>query len=68
VLAVAGDGPVRLVDPASGREYVRLDAPEPTRLWMQCFTPDGAHLIALGSESRALHVWDLRRIRRQLGE
>jgi WD40 repeat protein len=68
VLAVAGDGPIRLVDPASGREYVRLDAPEQTRLRIQCFTPDGAHLIAVGTESRGLHIWDLRRIRQQLGE
>jgi WD40 repeat protein/tRNA A-37 threonylcarbamoyl transferase component Bud32 len=68
MLAVAGDGPVRLVDPASGREYVRLDAPERTRLRMQCFSPDGAHLIAFGDESRALHIWDLRRIRQQLAE
>ena len=29
-------------------------------------TPDGAELIALGVESQALHVWDLRLIREQL--
>jgi WD40 repeat protein len=68
MLAVAGDGAIRLLETASGREYVRLNAPEVTRLAPQCFTPDGAHLIALGRESRALHVWDLRLLRRQLAE
>ena len=45
---------------------MRLDAPEQSRLWPRCFTPDGAQLIAHGSESQALHVWDLRLIRREL--
>jgi eukaryotic-like serine/threonine-protein kinase len=47
---------------------VRLDAPEQTRLGPCCFTPDGTQLIALGMDSQALHVWDLRLIRRQLAE
>jgi hypothetical protein len=47
---------------------VRLDAPEQTRLYPCCFTPDGARLIALGPDSHALHIWDLRLIRRQLAE
>jgi WD40 repeat protein len=68
LLAVAGDGPIRLLDSTTGREYVRLEAPETTRFLPQCFTPDGSQLIALGYESQALHVWDLRLIRRQLAE
>jgi tetratricopeptide (TPR) repeat protein len=44
----------------------RLEAPEQTRLMPRCFTPDGARLIAVGSDTRALHVWDLRRIRAEL--
>jgi serine/threonine protein kinase/WD40 repeat protein/Tfp pilus assembly protein PilF len=56
-------GVVRLVDPATGREAARLTAPEQTRLWPHCFTPDGGKLIAVGVESRALHVFDLRAIR-----
>jgi serine/threonine protein kinase/WD40 repeat protein len=71
VLAVGGGlfggegeaGVIRLVEPASGKEYVRLDAPEQTRLGPCCFSPDGARLIALGIDSQALHVWDLRRVR-----
>jgi WD40 repeat protein len=63
VLAL-GDAPgvVRLVRPDSGREVARLTAPEPTRLMPICFTPDGAELITVGTESTALHVFDLRAI------
>jgi WD40 repeat protein/tRNA A-37 threonylcarbamoyl transferase component Bud32 len=70
VLAAGAEEPgvIRLVETATGREYVRLEAPEQTRLVPQCFTPDGSQLIAFGVESQALHVWDLRRIRRQLAE
>jgi WD40 repeat protein len=69
VLAVAGDDPgIRLVEPATGREYVRLDAIEQTRLLAKAFTPDGAELIALGNESQMLHVWNLRQIRQGLAE
>jgi WD40 repeat protein len=69
VLAVAGEaGVVRLVDPDSGREYARLTGPDPIRLNPACFTPDGAQLITVGSETRAIHIFDLRAIRRQLAE
>jgi WD40 repeat protein len=67
MLALAGEpGVIHLVELVSGQEYVRIDAPEQTRLNLVAFTRDGAQLIALGSESQALHVWDLRAIRRQL--
>jgi hypothetical protein len=33
-----------------------------------CFTPDGAQLITHGDETRAIHIFDLRAIRRQLAE
>jgi WD40 repeat protein len=69
VLAVAAEaGVVRLVDPDSGREYARLTGPDPIRLNPARFTPDGAQLITNGSETRAIHIFDLRAIRRQLAE
>jgi WD40 repeat protein len=43
-LLAVGDllyGTVRLVDPDTGKEHARLEAPEQTRLNPQCFTPDG---------------------------
>src|SRR5205085_1224835 len=65
-----GDAPgvVRLVEPDTGRELARLTAPESTRLVPCCFTPDGSTLITLGTESEALHLFDLRAIRRQLAD
>jgi WD40 repeat protein len=67
ILAVEDSaGAIRLVRPESGGELARLEAPEQTRLIPRCFTPDGTRLIAVGSETRALHVWDLRRIRKEL--
>ena len=68
-MAVGGDDRcIRLVETATGREYVRLDSTEQTRFSPQAFTPDGSRLIALGLESQALHVWDLRLIRQQLAK
>jgi serine/threonine protein kinase/WD40 repeat protein len=61
-------GVVRLVWTATGKELARLTAPEQSRLWPQGFTPDGARLITCGSESEALHIFDLRAIRAQLRE
>jgi WD40 repeat protein/tetratricopeptide (TPR) repeat protein len=69
VLALGGEpGTIQLVDPATGRPYVVLEAPEQSRLLPQCFTPDGSRLISWGAESEELHVWDLRLVRRQLAE
>jgi Flp pilus assembly protein TadD len=67
ILAVGdGYGAVRLVDPKTGKEYGRLEAPIESRLYPHCFTPDGAQLITGGHDSLALHIWDLRAIRAQL--
>jgi serine/threonine protein kinase/WD40 repeat protein len=59
-------GAIRLVRTESGKELARLESPEQTRLIPCCFTPDGTRLIAIGIDTRALHVWDLRRIRKEL--
>ena len=67
-LGDATPGVVRLVVPDTGKELARLTGPEPTRLMPLCFTPDGAHLITLGDESREVHLFDLRAIREQLKE
>jgi WD40 repeat protein len=63
-----GFGVVALVDTASGQELASLDASEQSLLFPQCFSPDGAELYLLGSESRAIHVWDLRALRQRLKE
>ena len=52
----------------TGRELARLEVPDATRLSPVCFSHDGSQLFAFGEEDRAIHVRDLRRIRRQLAE
>jgi eukaryotic-like serine/threonine-protein kinase len=59
-------GAVRLVHSENGGELARLEAPEQTPLQLGCFIPDGTRLIAVGVDNRALHVWDLRRVRKEL--
>jgi WD40 repeat protein len=69
LVAVGGDpGVVRLCVAATGRELARLEVPDATGLSPQFFSHDGCQLFAWGDEDHAMHVWDLRRIRRQLVE
>ncbi len=67
-IAVDGDSPgvVRLLETATGKELVRLTSPERTLMYSLLITPDGGQVLALGRDTEALHVWDLRAIRRQL--
>jgi hypothetical protein len=69
LVAVGGDpGVVRLCATETGRELARLEVPDATGLSPQFFSHDGSQLFAFGEEDHAMHVWDLRRIRRQLAE
>jgi WD40 repeat protein/tetratricopeptide (TPR) repeat protein len=69
LIAVGGDpGVVRLCVTETGREQARLEVPDATRFSPLCFSHDGSQLFAFGEDDRAVHVWDLRRIRRQLAE
>jgi eukaryotic-like serine/threonine-protein kinase len=61
-------GAIRLVRPESGKLVARLEAPEQTWLVPNTFTPDGAQLISVGMNTHALHIWDLRAIRKGLLE
>jgi serine/threonine protein kinase/WD40 repeat protein len=61
-------GAIRLVATDTGAEVLRLEAPEQTRLRPRCFTPDGTRLLATGRDTQAVHIWDLREIRRGLDE
>jgi WD40 repeat protein len=69
LLAVeTGEGKVRLLDPATGREYARLEDPNQDRaVWNMAFSPDGTQLVFNG-EAQSLHVWDLRTIREELAQ
>jgi WD40 repeat protein len=67
LLAVeTGAGVVRMVDPASGREFARLEDPKEERANRGTFSPDGAMLVLCSGDSAALHVWNLRAIGKEL--
>jgi serine/threonine protein kinase/WD40 repeat protein/Flp pilus assembly protein TadD len=69
LLAVeAGPGVIRLLEPATGREKARLEDPNQDQAGSLLFTPDGGLLVASTNDGKAIHVWDLRRIRAQLAE
>jgi WD40 repeat protein/tRNA A-37 threonylcarbamoyl transferase component Bud32 len=69
LLAVeAGPGVIRLLDPATGQEKARLEDPHQDRAEPLLFTPDGTRLVAVSNDGKAIHVWDLRRIRAELVE
>jgi tetratricopeptide (TPR) repeat protein len=57
---------VRLLDPATGREKARLEDPHQDATAWLGFTPDGTRLVAVSNDGKAIHVWDLKRIRAEL--
>jgi serine/threonine protein kinase/WD40 repeat protein len=63
-----GDGVLRLVDPETGREYARLEDPSQDRAGFIRFSADGTQLVATNNDSHSVHVWDLRKIRRELAQ
>jgi WD40 repeat protein len=61
-------GVIHLIDPATGGVYARLEDPNLDRAHYLGFSPDGTQLIGSCAQGRAVRVWDLREIRRQLAE
>jgi WD40 repeat protein len=67
VLALAEPtGAVLLARPGTARVLVRLRDPHGSGAVSLTFTPDGSRLILASNDSRAVHVWDLRQLRREL--
>ena len=66
VLAVANKESIRLLDVDRGEEFARLEAPREAAPSPQCFSADGALLVAIGLESDTLMIWDLRAMREEL--
>ena len=58
-----GNGTLRLVDMATGRELARLEDPN-QQFGDTRFTPDGTRVVAAAADG--LRVWDLRLIRERL--
>ncbi len=59
-------GILALIDPATGREYARLEDPNQDDFSWVMFTPDGTQLITSSNQGLAIHIWDLRLIRQRL--
>jgi tetratricopeptide (TPR) repeat protein len=61
-----GQGLVLLLDPASGREYARLEDPNQDRVKALRFSSDGTRLVTGSFDTSGIHVWDLGLLRRDL--
>jgi WD40 repeat protein len=57
---------VQIIDAATGTACARLEDPESGRARWLGFTSDGSRLVTVTPFSRAIHVWDIRGIARQL--
>jgi WD40 repeat protein/tetratricopeptide (TPR) repeat protein len=59
---------VRLVETETGRTLARFESPDLcSAQWATC-TPDGSRLVITTNDGPAVHVWDLRAIRRRLAD
>jgi serine/threonine protein kinase/WD40 repeat protein len=61
-------GFIVLVDLQTRREIARLEDPNRDHASWLAFTPDGTRIVSLCIESRSVHIWDLRQLRRQLAQ
>ncbi len=57
-----------LVEAETGRTLARLESPDQCGVWGAAFSPDGTRLVLTTNDGPAVHVWDLRAIRRKLAE
>jgi serine/threonine protein kinase/WD40 repeat protein len=57
---------LELKEVSSGRTVARLEDPMGDLATWQAFTPDGTRLVVASKPASAVHVWDLRAIRRRL--
>ncbi len=57
---------LRLVETATGRTSARLESPDLCSVECAAFSPDGSRLAVVTNDGPAVHVWDLRNIRRRL--
>jgi len=57
---------LRLVETETGRTLARLESPDLSDPAWATFSPDGSRLVVTTDDRPAVHVWDLRAIRRRL--
>jgi serine/threonine protein kinase/WD40 repeat protein len=60
------DAVIRLVEPDTGKTLARLESPEGSTARSVSFSPDGSRLVVSTTDKPAVHVWDLRMIRKHL--
>ena len=63
-----GDHSFSLRDTKSDRELARFEDPNQHLAENFLFSPDGTRLVTIDRNNKAVHVWDLRAIRRQLAD
>jgi tetratricopeptide (TPR) repeat protein len=68
LLALGGQGHVRLIRLSDGAEVARLPIGEQARAIPVCFSPDGNQLLIEGQDSESLLVWDMQETRGHLLE
>jgi serine/threonine protein kinase/WD40 repeat protein len=59
---------IHLKEVATGRTVAKLEDPHSDRATWQGFTPDGTRLVVVAAYAGAIHIWDLRAIRKHLKE
>ena len=57
---------IRLVETETGRTLARLESPDLCAWHRPTFSPDGSRLVVTTNDGPAVHVWDLRAIRKHL--
>jgi tetratricopeptide (TPR) repeat protein len=57
---------LRLVETETGRTLAGLESPDECAVQWATFSPDGSRLVVATNDGPAVHVWDLRAIRRRL--
>ncbi len=62
------DKVLRLAETETGRTVARLQSPDLCDVLNATFSPDGSRLVVTTNDGPAVHVWDLRAIRRNLAE
>jgi eukaryotic-like serine/threonine-protein kinase len=59
---------IRLVEADTGRVIAGLESPDSSNVIWATFSPDGSRLVLVPQNIQAVHVWDLRAVRKQLAE
>ena len=66
VAVVDADRAIRLVECETGRTLAKLETPDQCAVQAATFSPDGSRLVLTTHDGPAVHIWDLRAIRRHL--